>query len=99
MKKISDRQFLLSFPLSCFFILFLFLTPFVFAGELNEAFLFKKLAVLDIDDRTGKAYGEKIGKTVRTELEQMLRFDIVPSEEVRVQYPLSTKALEKISKK
>ena len=78
MKKINNRPFHFFFPLSCFFVLFLFLPPFVFADEPNEAFLFKKLAVLDTDDRTGKAYGEKIGKTVRSELEQMLRFDIIP---------------------
>lgn len=61
--------------------------------------MFKKLSVLDMDDRTGKAYGEKIGKTVRGELEQMLRFDIIPPEKVRVQYSLSPQSLGKISKK
>ena len=61
--------------------------------------MFKKLVVLDTDDRTGKAYGEKIGKTVRDELEQMLRFDIIPPEKVSVQHPLSPQSLDKISKK
>jgi len=70
----------------------------VFATKLNDDLVFKKIAVLDLDDRTGKVYGEKIVKVVRTELEQMLRFDIVPLEEVRVQYPLSKKTLSKISK-
>ena len=99
MKKINNRPFHFFFPLSCFFVLFLFLPPFVFADEPNEAFLFKKLAVLDTDDRTGKAYGEKIGKTVRSELEQMLRFDIIPPEKVRVQHPLSPQSLGEISNK
>lgn len=88
-----------SFPLSCFLALFLFLPSLVFAAELNEPLVFKKIVVLDLDDHTGKAYGEKIGKVVRTELEQMLRFDIASPEEVQVQYPLSTKLLGKIRKK
>src|SRR5436853_34634 len=88
---------LVPFLLPCFFNLFL--SSLVFAAELNESLVFKKIAVLDIDDRTGKAFGVKIGKIIRADLEQMVRFDIVPSEEVRVQYPLSTKALEKINKK
>ncbi len=99
MKKINNRPFHFFFSLSCFFVLFIFLPPFVFADEPNEAFLFKKLVVLDTDDRTGKAYGEKIGKTVRDELKQMLRFNIIPPEKVRVQHPLSPQSLDKISKK
>ena len=60
--------------------------------------VFKKIAVLDLDDRTGKAYGERLGEVVRTELEQMLRFDIVPPDAVRIRYPLSTATLGRIGK-
>lgn len=84
--------------MSCFFILFFFLPPFVFADEPKEEFLFKKLAVLDMDDSTGKTYGEKIEKIVRDELDQMLRFDIIPQKNVRVQHPLSPQSLGTISK-
>ncbi len=96
MRKRSNLQFLVSLPVLLIFSLFL--SSFVFAAELNEALVFKKIAVLDVDDHTGKGYGEGMGKVVRNELEQMLRFDIVPPEEVRIQYPLSTKTLGKISK-
>jgi len=82
--------------MSCFFILFL--PAFVYADEPNDAFLFKKLAVLDTDDRTGKNYAEKIEKIVRDELDQMLRFDIIPQKNVRVQHPLSPQSLGTISK-
>src|SRR3989304_10109917 len=61
MKKMNNRPFHFSFPLSCFFVLFLFLPSFVFADEPNETFLFKKLAVLDMDDLTEKACGKEIG--------------------------------------
>lgn len=71
------KSFNVLFPLSCFFVLFLFLPSFVFADEPNETFLFKKLAVPDTDDLTEKACGKEIGKTVRDELEQMLRFDVI----------------------
>src|SRR4030067_366235 len=98
MKKKYNRPIHFFFPLSCFFILFLFLPQLVLADAPNETFLFKKLAVLDTDDRTGKAYGEKIEQIVRDELEQMLRFDIVPQKHVRVQHPLSPQTLGTISK-
>lgn len=98
MKKIYNRPFYFCFSLSCFFILFLFLPPLVLADAPNETFLFKKLAVLDTDDRTGKAYGEKIEIIVRDELVQMLRFDIIPQKKVRVQHPLSPQSLGTISK-
>lgn len=76
-KDFFRRPFHFFFTISCFFVLFLLLPSSVFADEPNETFLFKKLAVLDTDDRTGKDYGGKIGKTVIDELEQMLRFDII----------------------
>src|SRR3990172_6901543 len=96
MKKIINRPFHFFCSLSCLFVLFFFLPPFVFADEPNETFLFKKLAVLDTDDRTGKTYGEMIGKTVRDEIGQMLRFDIL-LETLHVQHPLSPKSLRTIS--
>src|SRR3990172_3729533 len=99
MKKIINRPFHLFCSLSCLFVFFFFLPPFVLADEPNETFLFKKLAVLDTDDRTGKTYGEMIGKTVKSELEQMLRFDIIPPEKARVQHPLSPQSLGEISNK
>ena len=98
MKKIFNRPFHFLFSLSCLLFFLLSLPPIVFADAKNDAFLFKKLAVLDTDDRTGKAYGEKIEIIVRDELEQMLRFDIIPQKNVRVQHPISPQSLDTIGK-
>ncbi|MCC6545005.1 MAG: hypothetical protein IT392_11005 [Nitrospirae bacterium] len=98
MKKINNRPLQLFFSLSCLFVLFFLIPPFVFADAPNDVFLFKKLALLNTDDRTGKDYGEKIEKIVRDELEQMLRFDIIPQDKVRVQHPLSQQSLGTINK-
>lgn len=96
MNKRSNLQLLIPLFLPCFFNLFL--SSLVFAVDLNDVLVFNKIAVLDLDDRTGKGYAAKIGKIIRTELEQMLRFDIVSPEKVHVQYPLSTQRLGKLSK-
>src|SRR5438477_13074324 len=97
MKKKNHRPFLISFPLSCFFIL-LFGFSYVLADESNEPFLFKILVVLNLDDQTEKGYGEKIEKMVRGELGGMMRFEILPPETARVPYPLLPQSLSKISR-
>ena len=97
MVKGRDPRFWLSLSLSCLFILFV--SSVAYSSDLGEDLVFKTIAVLDLNDLTGKNYGEKIDGVVRSELDQMLRFDIVPLEKGQVQYPLSTKNLAKTSKK
>ena len=97
MVKGSDLRFLLSVFLSC--LLVHFVSPLAYSSNLGGTFVFKKIAVLDLIDLTEKGNGDKIGSIVRSELDQMLRFDIIPLEPGQVRYPLSTKNLAKISER
>jgi hypothetical protein len=96
MKKRNNLKPLILLFLPCFFNLFL--SSLVSASVIDETLVFKKIAVLDLEDRTAKAFGVKIGKIIRAELEQMLRFDITPPEKVLIRYPLSAQTLRKSGK-
>ena len=87
-------------------ILTLFINSTAYSLELSEQFLFKKIAVLDFEDK-GNKYGETAGDAVRDAMQKGYPHKILPKEAVleglakagiKIKHPLSSADLVKIGK-
>jgi hypothetical protein len=65
----------------------------------SEKILFKKIGVLNPEDRTHGQYGKSIGKQVRRALASTFRFEIVPQPKLSKELPLSESDLADLGQK
>jgi len=65
----------------------------------NENIGFKKIGLLNPEDRTNQRYTKNIGKQIRHELAAAFRFEIVPQPKLAKELPLSTQGLIDLGKK
>lgn len=63
-----------------------------------EKIFFKRIGVLDPEDRTHQSYSKVIGKRLRRELAGTFRFEIVPQPKLSKKLPLSTPNLIELAK-
>jgi hypothetical protein len=65
----------------------------------SEKTFFKKIGVLNPEDRTHGQYGKRIGKQIRRALASTFRFEIVPQPKLSKELPLSTSDLIDLGEK
>lgn len=65
----------------------------------NEKIIFKKIGLLNPEDRTRQRYAKTIGKQIRRALAGTFRFEIVPQPKLAKELPLTTPDLIDLGKK
>ena len=53
----------------------------MFASEIGDEFVFKRIALFELEDKTAEGYGRVVSRSLRNNIADLMRFEIVMPEE------------------
>ena len=62
-------------------VIFLFPNQTLFASEIGDEFVFKRIALFELEDKTAEGYGRVVSRSLRNNIADLMRFEIVMPEE------------------
>ena len=78
-------------------LIYLFLSQPLYASEIGDELAFKRIALFELEDKTAEGYGRVVSSSLRDNISDSVRFEIVIPEEQKI--PSSRKEAIKIGKK
>src|SRR4030067_1082820 len=78
-------------------LIYLFLSQPLNASEIGDELIFKRIALFELEDKTAEGYGRVVSSSLRDNISDSVRFEIVMPEEQKI--PSSRKEAIKIGKK